>query len=218
MKKLIVCFFCFFPLISYAYNSIVDMPPILDIGSKNKKEKKSRDIFDDISSCEDAEKKDTLNKLENKKKEFCLFFLDMKNKTKMDDFEIESEMREMGFKTGVSSSSYDAYWRKLERCQKLEKEGLLQNVPSEYKNICIKRIDEHKKEVREQKIRDIRKAILWVLLSISSILFLWFLWFLLFKAIKVIKKLLFKAITKLFYILRKAWIQAGKDLNEDVNK
>lgn len=101
--------------------------------------------------------------------------------------ETRLELHIMGYDVG---EVFDPDWKKLERCKKMKEIGFLDNLPNLHQERCLNLI----KEEKSRKIRDILEGFF------GFVLFLLFIWF-----------IIYKAIPKLIYVLRKAWLKASED-------
>lgn len=152
--------------------------------------KKAQDAgFDEIEICKEIQRRGIIDNLDENKKYLCLSILDMEKKAKLSKEDIVKELQEMGYDVG-QVSLWDSEWQKLERCEKLKEAGVLDNFSNEHKDRCLTLI-------KKEKSRKIKSRLVEVFVFVLFILFLWF--------------IIYKAIPKLIYVIRKAWLKAEQD-------
>lgn len=180
-KHLLLSFLILFPLFSYS-NEIKEESFF----------KKAQDAgFDEIEICKEIQRRGIIDNLDENKKYLCLSILDMEKKAKLSKSDIVKELREMGYEVGQANSWYiDSEWEKVYRCKKIKKSGILGNLSKEHKDRCLNLI----KKDKYSKIKDSLGAVF------GFVLFILFLWF-----------IIYKAIPKFIYAVRKAWLKASED-------
>lgn len=161
-----------------------ELPPLEQKGASPES-----DGFSKIEICKEIQRRGIIDKLEENGKYLCLSILDMEKKAKLSKEDIVKELQEMGYDVG-QVSLWDSEWHKLERCEKLKESGVLDNFSDEHKERCLTLI-------KKEKSRKIKSRLAEVFVFVLFILFLWF--------------IIYKAIPKLIYVLRKAWLKAEQD-------